>query len=96
MIIAKIDFRKIDQSKLFPGKNGAQWLDIVLYEIEPDQYGNEYRVEQGKTKEERLAKTKGLILGNAKKFGSKPKASVPTPQRAQTESKPASDDDCPF
>ncbi len=97
MIIAKIDFRKIDQSKLFHGKNGAQWLDIVLFPTEPDKnYGNDYRVEQGKSQAERLAKTKGNILGNGKKWGTKPKTAVPVPQRVQSESKPISDDDVPF
>lgn len=98
MIIAKLDYSKIDKTKLFQGKNGALWFDVVLFETDPEKnYGNEYRVEMGKTKEERLAKTKGLILGNAKKWGGKPKAVATPPQRVQSVPKPfVSDDDVPF
>lgn len=55
MIIVKIDVMKIDKSKLFSGKNGAKYLDIVLMENRDgeDQYGNSHMAVQGVTKEER-------------------------------------------
>jgi len=68
MISAKINVMNIDKSKLFPGKNGAKYLDIVLIETENDRYGNDFVVVQGVSKEERAAGVKGSILGNAKSF----------------------------
>lgn len=70
MILAKIDCTKIDKTKLFAGKNGAKYLDIVLMENRdgPDRFGNDYMVVQGVSKEERQRGVKGAILGNAKNF----------------------------
>ena len=69
MITAKIDCTKIDKSKLFLGKNGAKYLDIVLIESKNDQYGNDYMVVQSVSQEERAAGKRGAILGNAKILG---------------------------
>lgn len=68
MITLKIDVTKIDKSKLFEGKNGAKYLDIVLMDRD-DAYGNNYMVVQSVTKEERLAGKRGAILGNGKNMG---------------------------
>lgn len=92
MYAVKIDVAKIDKSKLFEGKNGAKYLDVVLIDTPNDKYGNSHMVVQSVSKEEREAGVKGAILGNAKEIGGKsfaPKASKP--------SKPApADDDIPF
>ena len=85
MIIAKIDVAKIDKARLFPGKNGAKYLDIILRETPGDKYGNDYMVVQSVTKEERQAGVKGAILGNAKTYG-QPAGSSPKPAQ-----KPAND-----
>ena len=64
-IEVKIDVNKIDKSRLFQGKKG-KYLNIVLIETPKNQYGNDYMVCHEKTKEERAAKAKSIILGNAK------------------------------
>tara|TARA_R110000868_G_scaffold363753_1_gene626143 strand:+ start:55 stop:360 length:306 start_codon:yes stop_codon:yes gene_type:complete len=69
LIAVKIDCTKIDKSKLFLGKNGAKYLDCLLQEVENDTYGNDFRVVQAVSKEERLAGTRGAILGNGKYLG---------------------------
>jgi len=69
MIVLKIDVTKIDKSRLFEGKNGAKYLDAILWETNDDQYGNSHRIVQSVSKEERLAGVKGAIIGNAKTIG---------------------------
>lgn len=72
MITVKIDVMKIDKSKLFHGKNGAKYLDIVLIDSsQNDKFGNDYMVIQQNTKEEREKGIKGAILGNGKIVGAK-------------------------
>ena len=67
LIALKIDLSKIDKARLFQGKNGAQYLDAVIWVSETaDQYGNCGMITQSVTKEERLAKVRGAILGNGK------------------------------
>ena len=51
MITAKIDVTKINKNKLFKGKNGAMYLDIVLIDTPNNQYGNDYMVVEQGTKE---------------------------------------------
>lgn len=87
MITAKIDVTKIDKSKLFQGKNGAKYLDIVLFETPDDKYGNDYRICQSVSKEERAKGVKGAILGNGKKFSRN--AAAPQP----ADDNPPADDD---
>ncbi len=69
MITVKIDVTKVDKARLFEGKNGAKYLDLVLIESQSDRYGNDFMVVQSVTKEERLAGVKGAILGNGKHLG---------------------------
>lgn len=71
LIAVKIDCTKIDKSKLFQGKNGAKYLDCLLQEVENDKFGNDFRVVQAVSKEERMAGTRGAILGNGKYLGAK-------------------------
>lgn len=84
MIIAKIDVTKIDKSKLFAGAKG-KYLDVVLIETPQSQYGDDYMVVQGVSKEDREKGIKGAILGNAKILGQKPvqqQAAAPSPTPA--------------
>lgn len=67
MITGKINVMKIDKSKLFEGKKGAKWLDIVLIETPNSEYGD-YMIVQDTSKEDRAKGVKGAILGNAKVF----------------------------
>jgi len=90
IIKVKIDVTKIDKARLFQGKNGAKYLDCTLLgKDEPDQYGNDFMVVQDVTKEERLAGTRGAILGNAKymeqRQGDAPKARRATPPAASSQ-----------
>jgi len=69
-IIAKINVSKIDKDKMFVGKKGT-YLDLVLIPTPNSEYGHDYMVVQGITKEERDAGQKGNILGNAAETGKK-------------------------
>ena len=69
MIAGKINVVKIDKSKLFEGKDGAKYLDIVLIETPNDKFGNSHMICQSVSKEERQAGVRGAILGNAKTIG---------------------------
>lgn len=70
IIKAKIDVTKIDKARLFIGKTGAKYLDCTLLESRDgaDKYGNHFMIVQDVSKEERLAGTRGAIIGNAKKL----------------------------
>lgn len=70
MITAKINCSAIDKTRLFKGAKGT-YLDLVLVETPNDQYGNDYMIVQGVSKEEREKGVKGAILGNAKVFKSR-------------------------
>lgn len=90
ILTVKIDVTKINKDKLFVGKPKAdgstpKYLDLVLMETPDDKYGNDFRVVQSVSKEERAAGVKGAILGNAKWIGN---ASAP-----RQESKPEDDGD---
>lgn len=77
LITAKLDVTKIEKARLFPGKNGAKYLDIVLIPTTDDRYGNTHMVVQAVTKEEREAGTRGPILGNAKQLDSRSEGRQP-------------------
>lgn len=66
-ISVRIDLSKIDDNHVYKGEKG-DYLDVTLMENRdgPDQYGNHYMVVQGVSKEARLRKERGPILGNAK------------------------------
>lgn len=97
MIIAKINVAKVDKSKLFEGKNGAKYLDACLIETPNDQYGNDFMVVQGVSKEERDAGKRGEILGNAKIMGGgQRRLSAPQGRSGPTPQNPPPDDDVPF
>lgn len=104
MIIVSIDVTKIDKTHLKPGKPRAdgsipKYLDIVLMEVDDDKYGNDFRANQGVSKEDREAGVRGAILGNAKHVGRK-SAQKSAPQQQQRPADPeldaADEDDVPF
>lgn len=68
MIAVKIDTSKVDKAKLFVGKNGTKYLDVILIETPGGKYGD-FMVVQGVSKEERAAGVRGAILGNGKNLG---------------------------
>lgn len=71
----RIDVTKIKKEHLFEGKNGAKYLNIVMWEGRDgvDSYGNSHMAVQELPKELRDAGEKGPILGNAKEFGGQSK-----------------------
>lgn len=78
----KIDVSKIDKSRLFVGEKGT-YLDAVCFlSDEKDSYGHNGMIVQQITKEERLAKVQGNILGNVSVY-------VPTGAAGDTVEAPA-------
>ena len=70
LIAIKIDVTKIDKSRLFQGKNGAQYLDATVFvNEEQGNFGDNGMVTQSVSKEERESGVKGAILGNVKLLG---------------------------
>lgn len=82
----KIDVTKIPRDKIFVGKKG-KYVDLVLHDNRDgtDDYGNDGFIAIDTTKEEREAGEKGVIIGNWKHVGTKPKAEQQRPaQRPAT------------
>ena len=66
LISVKVDLNKIDEKRIFHGKNGARYLDLVLMPLrELGKFGDTHLVKQSVSKEERLAKVQTPIIGNA-------------------------------
>jgi len=68
MIVAlKIDVLKITREKLFTGKNGAKYLDCVVFiDNEKGQYGDNGMIVEDVSKEDKANGVKGVILGNCR------------------------------
>lgn len=66
VINCKINVETITKSKLFKGEKGT-YLNFALVPTPNSQYGDFMLVEDT-TKEERESGTKGVIIGNGKKF----------------------------
>jgi hypothetical protein len=77
MFNMKVNFSKIDKSKLVKGKTGDLWGTITgcIYE-EVDQYGNNLATWFEQTKEEREAKDKRSYFGNGKAMWSDGKLTI--------------------
>jgi hypothetical protein len=99
-IIGKLDVSKVDKTKLFEGKNGAKYLDIVLIPSPNSKYGDSHMIVQGVTQEDRKAGIKGAILGNAKIKGgggsTERHSSPPRTSGAKPASQENLDEDVPF
>lgn len=64
-----IDLTKIDKSKIVEAKNGKKYLNMTAFiNNEKGQYGDNGMITHAQTKEEREAKLKPQILGNATVF----------------------------
>jgi hypothetical protein len=98
LFLGKINFSKIDKSKLFEGKTG-KWMDItVWFNEDPDEYGNNLSIEQSTKKGESK-----LYIGNAKFYIPKEEKKEPIPdkqgqyQKSDINELPgANDDSLPF
>ena len=80
LIYIKIDVTKIDKARLFQGKNGAKYLDLVCVPTTNSKYGDSHFITQSATKEERANGLKLPIIGNAKE-------QEPRANRNETETK---------
>jgi len=74
VITVKLDVTKVDKDRLFVGKNGAKYLDLVLMPNKGDsKYGDTHFVIQSCSKADREAGVKMPIIGNAtEKIRAKP------------------------
>ena len=88
MIVAKLNVAKFGKPKFFKGEKGV-YADIVLIDS-PDDYGNNGFVQQSVSKEERVARVKGTIIGSFRRFDRKP--AQPAPPARQTVPEGARDD----
>lgn len=80
LIYIKLDVTKIEKTRLFEGKNGAKYLDLVCVPTTNSKYGDTHFITQSCTKEERQGGLKMPIIGNAKE-------QPPKADRAETETK---------
>lgn len=99
IIVGKIDCTKIEKNRLFVGKKGQKYLDIMIRTTEEqDQYGNNGMIVQSVSKEERAKGIRGPILGNCKVLSTSerpaPAKTVPAP--ASNPHKPDPDEEIPF
>lgn len=82
MITVSIDVSKIDETRFKPGKNGkGPYLEIVLFEVQNDKFGNDFSVKQSLSKEERANKVQLPFIGSGKDWS---KGSSQPEQRQQT------------
>ena len=98
MITLKLNFDKIDQTKLFKGKQG-RYLDITLLDSHGDRYGNDFMVVQDLGAEARKRGERGPILGNGKiKHFEKRGGDAPAkrPEATTTTTVMNGDDNIPF
>ena len=91
VINCKINVETITKSKLFKGEKGT-YLNFTLVPTPNSQYGDFMLVEDI-TKEERESGTKGVILGNGKKFQRGEGAAKAQESGARL---PEADDNLPF
>lgn len=98
ILSCSIDVKKIDKSKLIPGKNGAMYLNLQLFvNDEKDTYGNNIDVAMGQTKEERERKDKKIYLGNGREIWKGTRANPPVSAQAPTQIlQDNPNDDLPF
>jgi hypothetical protein len=97
IISIKIDVTKIEKERLYKGSKGTYLDAVLMYNDEPDQYGNNGMIIQSVTKEEREAGTRGAILGNVKVIGSTNAPAAPAAQPQAPQALAANvNDDLPF
>jgi hypothetical protein len=91
MIRLSIDVIKISKERLYPGKNGAKYLNAVLIENRNgvDQWGNAGMIVEDVTQDERQAGKKGVIIGNYKNLGGASGGGQPRPAAQRPQQQPA-------
>lgn len=97
----KLDWNKIDQSRLFQGRK-TQYLDLTLVDNREgtDKYGNDGFVTQTPTQEERQRKERMPIIGNWKHIPTRRQAPGDRNEQPQTKNyndpRPEESGDVPF
>lgn len=79
IIAIKINVNEIDKSRLFEGRGGKKWLDLIMIPSPNSQYDDSHFVTQSCSKEEREQGKRMPIIGNAKVL----KSGSASPQRRQ-------------
>ena len=103
ILFVKVDVSRIDKKRLFDGKNGAKYLDLVCIPSD-GKYGDTHFVTQSCSKEERAAGLKMPIIGNVKEQGGRqedsrrqePRRSDPPPRQPSKPAPAENPDDIPF
>lgn len=102
ILFIKVDLSRIDKARLFQGKNGAQYLDLVAFPTRDSKYGDSHFVTQSASKEERDGGLKMPIIGNIKPSTPLPPKEADkcvrniTPDRPKPAAQDSASDDCPF
>jgi hypothetical protein len=94
MIIAKVDYNKIDTNYLFKGKV-SDYVDLLLIENKDggrDKYGNDGFIVQGVSKEAKDAGEQGPILGNYRVYRKNETRGNRQPERRREDSRPRRDE----
>ena len=90
-------FLDVSDPRLFKGKNGAIYLDLIVFENDkPDAYDNDYAVKPSQSKESREAGEKVPYIGNGKNLGGRPKNNDLNYSGPVSRPLNTSDDDIPF
>lgn len=69
MITASINLSKVDKSRLYEGKTGDKYLNVVIWvNDQEDNYGNNVSIQQSITQQEKNAGVKSQYIGNGKTY----------------------------
>lgn len=90
LITASIDVTKIEKNLLFKGKKGTYLKLSIWQNDKPDQYGNEFSIQQTTGKDDPK-----IFLGNGKYYQKKDEGQQPAAQ-TMPEQNNDSDDSLPF
>ena len=92
IVNASINLSKIDQSKIYEGKNG-KYLTVSIVLNDETRYGNNVSISEAQTKEEREAKSEKNYLGNGKVVWTDGNVTLAEREEAATESFDSSSND---
>ena len=66
MMTGRFNMNGPDARRLVEGKTGGKWCGFVLVPTPNSKYGDDFMIVQEVSKDERLAGTRGNILGNVR------------------------------
>jgi len=88
LMTASIDVTKIDKSKLIEGRKGKYLNLLIWFNEEPDQYGNNFSIQQ--------KDCKGVYLGNGKYYVPKEEQTDNLEGKFQKKGQEIEESDLPF